>query len=448
MEAADSLRVRQLRWRPGTGAILRAGGRLSRFGATRKFVGVPLCAGDGDGALFRITFCLGLNFSGEKAPRPQRFLTPHLPHLTPRAASAPAPFTTKGGLQFSAYRVLWGEFDPQPARTVSLYNDSPDAAVPGPEQPMRERPLRIPDESDDLGLPVVADNHRRLLQISSLLEHAEPGPDRPDRLCTGAAVGDARAGARPADLCQMGYIWLFSVGAFFLVRLLLDPAMVRRPMLEPNLSAGGLTFALASLLIFLLSNVIPPGLTESELEGGQRMDKLLAGEDTPEIQAYLHARGPGHPLFFIFSSFSKKQVAPKDDAVGTPGNEGCSRAVTTRATAIVAHLLLIAGIVLIGYRHFDNIHTGVAAAALYLLLPYTAEMTPRSTTSCPRSSWCGPWRRIAGRRWPECCWAWPPASSTIRCSCCRSGVRFTGGGGWCGSAWACRSRWSSAPPRC
>ena len=32
--------------------------------------------------------------------------------------------------------------------------------------------------------------------------------------------------------------------------------------------------------------------------------------------------------------------------------------------------------VLIGYRHFDNVHTGVAAACLYLMLPYTAQATP------------------------------------------------------------------------
>ena len=34
------------------------------------------------------------------------------------------------------------------------------------------------------------------------------------------------------------------------------------------------------------------------------------------------------------------------------------------------------GMVLIGYRHFDNVHTGVAAACLYLMLPYTAQTTP------------------------------------------------------------------------
>ena len=37
----------------------------------------------------------------------------------------------------------------------------------------------------------------------------------------------------------------------------------------------------------------------------------------------------------------------------------------------------VLGIVFIGYRHFDNIQTGVAAASLYLLLPYSAFMVGR-----------------------------------------------------------------------
>jgi hypothetical protein len=45
--------------------------------------------------------------------------------------------------------------------------------------------------------------------------------------------------------------------------------------------------------------------------------------------------------------------------------------------AVAAHLAVVIGIVLIGYRHFQNFHAGVAMASLYLLLPYTAQMTPR-----------------------------------------------------------------------
>ncbi|HPP53080.1 MAG TPA: hypothetical protein PK777_09035, partial [Thermoguttaceae bacterium] len=53
------------------------------------------------------------------------------------------------------------------------------------------------------------------------------------------------------------------------------------------------------------------------------------------------------------------------------------RRPVTRTTAIVAHLAVVIGLVLIGYRHFENLHTGVAMASLYLLLPYTAQTTPR-----------------------------------------------------------------------
>lgn len=48
---------------------------------------------------------------------------------------------------------------------------------------------------------------------------------------------------------------------------------------------------------------------------------------------------------------------------------------TVRLTAIFSHLAIVLGIVLIGYRHFDNYKTGIAAATLYLMLPYTARMT-------------------------------------------------------------------------
>jgi hypothetical protein len=36
----------------------------------------------------------------------------------------------------------------------------------------------------------------------------------------------------------------------------LDAAMVRRPLLEPNLSVGGLTFLGISLFLFLMGNVV------------------------------------------------------------------------------------------------------------------------------------------------------------------------------------------------
>jgi hypothetical protein len=176
---------------------------------------------------------------------------------------------------------------------------------------------------------------------------------------------------------RFGYVWLFCVGAIYLVRLLLDSMMVRRPMLEPNLSASGLAFAGATMLVFLIGNIVTPRATTSDYEGAQWMDRLFARQDSPEIRKYLKEHGPGYPLFFIFSTFSKQTVVPGEQADEAQNKRALTRVAFTRGTAIIAHLAVVLAMIFIGYRHFDNIHTGMAAATLYLLLPYTAQFTPR-----------------------------------------------------------------------
>ncbi len=158
---------------------------------------------------------------------------------------------------------------------------------------------------------------------------------------------------------QLGYLWLFVVSLFFLMRMLVDPPMVRRPLLEPNLSASGLTFACIAMLVFLMSNVVFPEksgivtVRASESSSGENLSP--AGQEA-DSHTILKLRGPGYPLFQVFSSTTDSSLK--------------------RITAIIAHLAIVLGMVLIGYRHFDNTHTGIAAATLYLLLPYTAQYTP------------------------------------------------------------------------
>ena len=163
---------------------------------------------------------------------------------------------------------------------------------------------------------------------------------------------------------QLGYVWLFSVGGFFLIRLLLDVIVVRRPLLEPNLSAGGLAFTGVALLVFLTSNVINP-------RPAQRLEHVLAQQQATRPPA------PGHAPFHRFAGVSATAVesGPQD----APGHRrgDLIRAAAGHGVAILGHLAVVIGMVLIGHRHFDNIQTGVAAASLYLLLPYTAQMTAR-----------------------------------------------------------------------
>ena len=75
---------------------------------------------------------------------------------------------------------------------------------------------------------------------------------------------------------QIGYIWLFVASGLFMVRLLLDPMMVRRPLLEPNLSVGGMTFMGISLLVFLMANVINSKMTPDDLAGAKGAEQVRA----------------------------------------------------------------------------------------------------------------------------------------------------------------------------
>jgi len=176
------------------------------------------------------------------------------------------------------------------------------------------------------------------------------------------------------QLDQLGYVWLFTVSGFFLVRLLLDSVMVRRPLLEPNLSASGLTFTGAALLVFLMTNVITEKVSDADLDGARRLEQIVARRESPVGKTDLSRHGPGYPLFYILASYPNQALVADKSRPEQERRLEVQKA-TVRTTAILAHLLVVIGIVLIGFRHFDNIQTGVAAASLYLLLPYTAQMT-------------------------------------------------------------------------
>ncbi|GAF99417.1 unnamed protein product, partial [marine sediment metagenome] len=169
------------------------------------------------------------------------------------------------------------------------------------------------------------------------------------------------APARAEVLIQAGYVWLFVVSGFFLIRTLMDPVMVRRPLLEPNLSASGLTFTGISLLIFLMANVIMSPL--------DRLERKMALQEAPEQS------NPGFEPFYKFSDTSYQTNDPVDPAQPEARRQAMIRAVATRTVTIMAHLAVVIGIVWIGFRHFGSIHTGVAAATLYLLTFYTSQFT-------------------------------------------------------------------------
>jgi hypothetical protein len=143
-----------------------------------------------------------------------------------------------------------------------------------------------------------------------------------------------------------GYLWLLGVGILWMIRLLIDPALVRRPMLAPNLTVGGLAFMGVALFVFLMANVISsdPSTPAESLGTGQRMDTLMRLREN---------EGPRYTIL-----------------EGLPSS-------ANKAIVIVAHTAILIGLVLVGYRHFGNAGNGFGTAMLYLLLPYTTQLTGR-----------------------------------------------------------------------
>jgi hypothetical protein len=188
-----------------------------------------------------------------------------------------------------------------------------------------------------------------------------------------------------ADSQEIGFVWLFVVTGLFLARMLFDSMMVRRPLLEPNLTTGGLVFLGIALLVFLLANVITKRPQADDVAVAATAEKLQAREGMVDADQ-LARQGPGYPLLFLLPQISTQRLFTPDPA-GTDEPGGTGRRLvhetTARVMAIVSQLAIVAGMVLIGWRHFESARMGIAAAVLYLLLPYTATMTGRVDHALP-----------------------------------------------------------------
>jgi hypothetical protein len=173
---------------------------------------------------------------------------------------------------------------------------------------------------------------------------------------------------------RIGFLWLFAAHAVIMLRLLLDSAVMRRPLLDPNLNAAGLAFLGSSLLFFQMANVVTgkvdradwtPALSAEEIQEQQE------GGDTFDTE------GPGYWLLYLMPRITtQKLVAEGSAAPGTEQEQKAQqqevRVITARVMAIISHVLIVTGLVITGARHFDNPALGLAAATLYLLYPYTA----------------------------------------------------------------------------
>lgn len=143
-----------------------------------------------------------------------------------------------------------------------------------------------------------------------------------------------------------GYLWLMIACFYFLLRCLIDLALVRRPALQANLESGGLAWLAVALFVGLVAVAVRQPIQQ---------------EPTPEHET------PTDKVLKISEKAIQPYVPPSR-----------LRLWTERGLALLCHLSVLVGLVLIGWRHFDDVRAGMAAATFYLLLPYTYMLLPDS----------------------------------------------------------------------
>lgn len=172
----------------------------------------------------------------------------------------------------------------------------------------------------------------------------------------------------PLDIQRWGFIYLFAIEALLLIRMMLDPLMVRRPLLDPNLTTGGLNFIGISLFVFVMANVVTS-------------NPRVQVEQGPEL-------GPGYALMNMLPAIPTRPIIDQPGGAFPPRiseltPKQLELTKVAKTLAILAQLAIVAGIVLISNRHLANLRGGVGCATLYLLLPYTAQMTGRVDHALP-----------------------------------------------------------------
>ncbi|MCA9045237.1 MAG: hypothetical protein KDA69_13000, partial [Planctomycetaceae bacterium] len=205
---------------------------------------------------------------------------------------------------------------------------------------------------------------------------------------------------------NVGYAWLFVTSCLFLVRLLLDPLLQRRPYAGQNMNPQGLAFLCLAAFAFIMSLAItkaPPESTKRTVaEAGNLLTRTAS--DAPEQEKTTRPQGAtGEPQEIA----EAPQVAVAETpAVGTDSPEAGAKPQETlaeskeppaaevtpgpaaaviaapvgwvfdhlaaRILAIIGHAAVIIGLWFVGRNLFADNSLGMGMATLYLLLPCTA----------------------------------------------------------------------------
>lgn len=168
---------------------------------------------------------------------------------------------------------------------------------------------------------------------------------------------------------------LLGLTLLLLVRLLFDESLTRRPRLDQNLNQSGITFlcipAFAILMLSVLSKP-PEGSTFKAVEHGQA---LLARRDV-QVDPKTGLTGQPAPTETLIAAGGAAMAQLSGNLPKSPDDDPeASMNVTAwlaRILVVVAHTLVVTGLIMIARQHFASLQIGMSMSCLYLLLPCTA----------------------------------------------------------------------------
>lgn len=115
---------------------------------------------------------------------------------------------------------------------------------------------------------------------------------------------------------RLGFIWIHAAGLFLLLRLFADLFMVRRPLLEPNLSMSGVVFAIVMLIVFFVPNLLLCRGDRVETPRTIRLDQLITTHTLRDLRAGkpdFIMENPGYRPFYLLSRKTEEVFLPSKD---------------------------------------------------------------------------------------------------------------------------------------
>ncbi|MFN7806321.1 MAG: hypothetical protein ACK5TO_20085 [Planctomycetaceae bacterium] len=170
-----------------------------------------------------------------------------------------------------------------------------------------------------------------------------------------------------------GTWWLMGVSSLGVIRALLDVLFVRRPRLEQNMNAAGMSFLTAATVVFLTMKLLTDPV-QSETVRALAPTSSVAGEAamesdllTPGTEA---TSGPTTAL--VKRAVDSISGAVVQQSHAASDRRGDVEIFTIRGLAILSHVAVIFGLLLVGRQVFGDPDLGFAMSSLYILMPCTA----------------------------------------------------------------------------